>query len=96
MTAPSKTSVSLPAVFDLDALDGVRDRLLEAIEVGQVKLDAHGVERVATNALLMLLAAGQTARGQGSAMRLLSPSAPLCGAIERLGLNQAFAEYLEL
>ena len=87
--------MSLPAVFDLDALDGVRDRLLEAIEIGPFLIDAQGVERVATNALLMLLAAGQTARSQGSAMRFVSPSAPLCGAIERLGLNQAFAEYLE-
>ena len=39
---PSKT-VTLPAVVDLDALDSVRDGLLEAIEAGPMIWDVWWV-----------------------------------------------------
>ena len=88
-------SVALPAVFDLDALDAVRDRLTEALDNGPVDVTASGVERIATNALLMLLSAGQTARRSGSAMTISAASAPFRAAMERLGLHHAFAPYVK-
>jgi ABC-type transporter Mla MlaB component len=53
----SSKTLALPAVVDLDALDPIRDDLIEALETGPVTVDCAGVERVATNALFMLLSA---------------------------------------
>jgi hypothetical protein len=69
--------VELPRVFDLDALDGVRDRLLEVIDVAPVRVLGASVERVATNAVLMLLAAASTAERNGVSLALSEPSQPL-------------------
>ncbi len=45
-TAESR-GITLPAVVDLDALDIVRDGLIEAVELGAVTIDASQVQRVA-------------------------------------------------
>ena len=55
MAQARKKSVTLPAIVDLDALDHIRDELIDAVEHGAVAVKAAGVERVATNALFMLL-----------------------------------------
>ncbi len=86
----SKT-IALPAVVDLDALDNVRDRLLEALEAGPVTVTGAAVERVATNALIMLISAAETARRNGFAFWVAKPSEPMQAAIDRLGLSTAFA-----
>jgi anti-anti-sigma regulatory factor len=83
--------VELPPVVDLDALDGVRDRLLDAIDAGPVTVSAGKVERVATNALFLLLSAAETARRSNTTFTLGSVSASLAAAIERLGLSPHFA-----
>jgi anti-anti-sigma regulatory factor len=83
--------VALPAVVDLDALDAVRDRLIDAVELGPIVVDASAVERVATNALLMLVSAAETARRNSFAFEISAPSAPMLTAIDRLGLGDAFA-----
>ena len=83
--------VDLPAVVDLDALDGVRDQLLEAIELGPVTISAAAVERVSTNTLFMLLSAAETARRNDFSFTLSAVSASLAAAIERLGLGSHFA-----
>jgi anti-anti-sigma regulatory factor len=91
--ADSKTvqTVALPAVLNLDALDQVRDGLLDAVDAGPVAIDASGVERVATNALLMLISAAQTAQRNGFAFELGELSAPMRAAIDRLGLRPHFS-----
>ena len=91
MAEPAVKTVALPPVVDLDALDGVRDRLLEVIETGPVRINGAAVERVATNALLMLLSAADTARKANFAFEIAGPSAAMTGAIERLGLTPGFA-----
>ena len=91
MAENETTLVALPPVVDLDALDAVRDRLLEAVDTGPVTVSAQGVERVATNALFMLMSAAQTARRNGHGFRISSISSPLLTAIERLGLGEQFA-----
>jgi anti-anti-sigma regulatory factor len=83
--------VDLPAVVDLDALDGVRDRLLDAIDAGPVTVSASKVERVSTNALFLLLSAAETARRSNTTFTLGGVSASLAAAIERLGLSPHFA-----
>lgn len=89
-TASSKI-VALPAVVDLDALDFVRDGLIEAVELGAVTVDASQVERVATNALFMLISASETAGRNSTRFEISGASAPIKAAIERLGLDSAFA-----
>lgn len=84
-------SVALPAVVDLDALDGVRDGLIEAIETGPVRVSGAAVERLSTNALLMLISAAQTARRNNFGFVIAEASAPMRAAIERLGLGPHFA-----
>jgi anti-anti-sigma regulatory factor len=83
--------VELPSVVDLDALDAVRDRLLDALDQGPVTVSAGAVERVSTNALFLLLSAAETARRNNTTFALSSVSASLRTAIERLGLTQQFA-----
>jgi len=89
-TAESR-SITLPAVIDLDALDIVRDGLIEAVELGAVVIDASQVERVATNALLMLVSAAQTAMHNRFGFSIEGTSAPMLAAIERLGLGGSFS-----
>jgi anti-anti-sigma regulatory factor len=89
-TADSR-SVVLPAIVDLDALDIVRDGLIEAVEQGAVSVDASRVERVVTNALLMLVSAAETARRNEYGFSVTGASAPMQAAIERLGLSGSFS-----
>jgi len=89
-TSDSKV-VALPAVVDLDALDTVRDRLIDAVELGPVAVDGSRVERVATNALLMLVSAAETAKRNSYGFAITGASAPMRAAIARLGLTGAFA-----
>lgn len=91
MAEPGPKAIDLPRVVDLDALDGVRDRLLEAIEAGPVTVLGNGVERVSTNALIMLLSAAETAKRNHFSFALRSPSEAMRTAIERLGLGERFA-----
>ena len=87
---PTKT-VALPAIVDLDALDGVRDMLIDAIESGPVRIDGRAVERVSTNALVMLLSAGETARRNNFEFHVAGASSPMLAAIDRLGFGPSFS-----
>lgn len=91
MTATASSIVALPAIADLDAIDGLRDRLLDAVEAGSVQVNAAAVERVAANTLFMLLSAAETARRNDFSFALTEASAPLLAAIERLGLRGHFS-----
>jgi anti-anti-sigma regulatory factor len=84
--------VALPAIVDLDALDLVRDGLIDAVEQGPVMVDASQVERVSTNALFMLISAAETAKRNGMSFGISGASAPMEAAIERLGLAGAFTD----
>lgn len=83
--------IALPAIVDLDALDDVRDKLIDAIEAGPVTVSGEAVERVATNALVMLISAAETARRNSFAFTVTKISAPMQAAIDRLGLSASFA-----
>jgi anti-anti-sigma regulatory factor len=83
--------IALPAVIDLDALDSVRDKLIDVIESGPVTVTGAAVERVSTNALLMLVSAAETARRNGYSFVLSKASEPMQAAIERLGFAPSFA-----
>ncbi|HVY52013.1 MAG TPA: STAS domain-containing protein [Devosia sp.] len=83
--------VALPAIVDLDALDVVRDGLIEAVELGPVEIDASRVERMSTNALFMLISAAETSRRNSYEFAIAGASAPMLAAIERLGLGGSFA-----
>ena len=86
--------VALPAIVDLDALDNVRDGLIDAVELGPVTVDASGVERVATNALFMLVSAAETAKRNSYPFEITGASAPMQAAIERLGLTGSFTSLM--
>ncbi|MEQ1899331.1 MAG: STAS domain-containing protein [Devosia sp.] len=88
-------TVALPAVIDLDALDNVRDGLLEAVESGPVRIDASRVERVSTNALLMLVSASETAKRQNYPFQISGVSASMHLAIDRLGLAPCFSDLMK-
>ena len=83
--------VALPAIVDLDALDIVRDGLIDAVEVGPVEIDASKVERVASNALFMLISASETARRNNFPFAISGASSPMLAAIDRLGLAASFS-----
>lgn len=83
--------VTLPAIVDLDTLDTVRDGLIDAVELGPVEVDASQVERVATNALFMLISAAETSRRNGYGFGIKGASAPMLAAVDRLGLSGSLA-----
>lgn len=91
MTQTRTSTVALPAIVDLDALDRVRDQLIDAVEAGPVTVVAADVERVSTNALLMLVSAAETARRNNFAFEVAGASAPMLAAVDRLGLAESFA-----
>jgi len=87
-------SIALPAVIDLDALEPLRDRLVDALDTGAVIVTGHAVERVSTNALLLLLSAAETAQHTARAFSLSAPSTAITTAIDRLGLGGRFAQFI--
>jgi anti-anti-sigma regulatory factor len=91
MAKQSQKTVALPAVIDLDAIDGIRDTLIDALEEGPVTVAAGAVERVSTNALLLLISAAETARRHQYDFAIEAPSAAMTTAIERLGLGAQFS-----
>lgn len=91
MAEAATKSITLPEIVDLDALDPVRDTLIEAVETGPVAIRAGAVERVCTNALLMLISAAETSRRNNFSFELAGASEPLLAAIDRLGLTEHFA-----
>jgi len=95
MSDATAQSLVLPAIVDLDAIDLVRDQLIEAIEHGPVEVDAASVERVATNALLMLMSAAESAKRYDFSFHVLNLSDPMTAAIARLGLSESFAPLLK-
>jgi anti-anti-sigma regulatory factor len=93
--APESKVIVLPAVVDLDALDVVRDGLIDAVELGSVEVDASSVERVATNALLMLVSAAETSRRNSFPFAITAVSGPMTAAIDRLGLSATFTPLMK-
>jgi len=89
-TKPNQ-QIALPAIIDLDAIDTVRDGLLDALEEGPVTVIATAVERVSTNALFLLMSAAETARRNQFAFAIQAPSPAMSAAIERLGLKTQFS-----
>ncbi len=90
MTKTVTKTVTLPAVVDLDSLEGIRDGLMDVIEDGPVVVSAAGVERVSTNALFMLISAAESARRNHFEFAITSPSGAMTAAIDRLGLGARF------
>ena len=95
MAASNTKIYDLPVVMDVDALDDVRDWLSEAVGHGDVQLNAAQVSRVVTNSLLMLVSAGQSAARNNFAFTICEPSQAFCEAIERLGMNEIFSNFLK-
>ena len=91
MSEAAARVVALPAIVDLDALDIVRDGLIDCVETGAVEIDASKVERVATNALFMLISAAETSRRSNFPFAIAGASAPMLSAIDRLGLGDSFS-----
>lgn len=95
MSAKRTQKVALPAIVDLDSLDDIRDRLIDALDAGSVSVDAGAVDRVATNALIMLLSAAETAAHNNRSLSLEHVSEPMVAAIARLGLSNRFDAFIE-
>jgi anti-anti-sigma regulatory factor len=91
MAKQTSTALALPSIIDLDSIDAIRDQLADALEEGGVVVDAGSVERVSTNALLLLVSAAETARRNHFDFAIATPSAAMTGAIERLGLGAQFS-----
>lgn len=95
MADQATQSVALPAIVDLDSLDTFRDKLIDAVERGDTSVDGSAVERVATNALMMLLSAAETARRGENEFSVTEISEPMQSAIQRLGLEPHFAPLMK-
>ncbi len=94
MSRPDPTIIVLPAIADLDALERLRDELVEAGDAG-IRIEAADVERVSTNTLLLLLAAGKAAQSARVPFHIGSASPIFRLSVSRLGLDAHFAALLE-
>lgn len=95
MAQARSRTIALPAIVDLDALDPIRDELVDAIESGPVTVSGAAIERVATNTLFMLLSAAETARRNDFAFSVSAPSEAFRLAVSRLGLGGPFTAIME-
>lgn len=95
MAQARSNTIALPAIVDLDALDTIRDELVDALETGPVTVGGAAIERVATNTLFMLLSAAETARRNNFAFAVTEPSEAFRTAVSRLGLGGPFATIME-
>lgn len=95
MSKPQIQSVALPRVVDLDALDEIRETLIEALHAGPVDISGEAVERVSTNALFMLLSAAETARLAKVSFSISKASDVMRASIDKLGLGTVFAPVLK-
>ncbi len=93
MAARTAQFLDLPSVIDLDSMDNVREWLMSAMDEGDVELNAAPVQRVATNSLLMLVCAGQTAASFGVNFIISEPSEAFTDAVERLGFSEIFSKF---
>jgi anti-anti-sigma regulatory factor len=93
MTGQTIQNFDLPAVVDLDSMDNVRDWLVSAFDDGDVDLNGAEVQRIATNALLMLVSAGETAGKLNVKFTISNPSTAFEEAVERLGFSQIFNSF---
>ncbi len=93
MSAGTTQFLDLPSVIDLDSMDNVREWLIHAMDEGDVELNAAPVQRVATNALLMLISASQTAAKFDVKFVISEPSETFTEAVERLGLSETFSNF---
>jgi anti-anti-sigma regulatory factor len=91
MAHQEASAIALPEVIDLDALDAIRDKLIDAVEDGSVTVVASAVQRVTTNGLLMLISAAESARRNHNEFAVDAPSAAMLAAIDRLGLGAQFS-----
>jgi anti-anti-sigma regulatory factor len=96
MAQQEAKAIALPEVIDLDALDAVRDKLIDVIEEGPVTVVASAVQRVSTNGLLMLISAAESARRNHNEFSIDAPSPAMLAAIERLGLGAQFSGMMKL
>lgn len=85
----------LPAILSLDALDTVRDALVERLDQGALEVRADAVERVSANGLFLLLSAAETAQRSGTDFAITAASPVFAAAIGKLGLKAAFASVLK-
>jgi anti-anti-sigma regulatory factor len=95
MTEATAQNLELPAIVDLDAIDNVREQLIDAMAHGPVQLDGSNVERIATNALIMLLSGAETARRSDCPLTISAASDAMTSAITRLGMQEHFAPMME-
>ncbi|HHG90345.1 MAG TPA: hypothetical protein ENJ90_07715 [Devosia sp.] len=93
MAARTAQVLDLPPVIDLDSMDNVREWLMNAMDEGDVELNAAPVQRVATNSLLMLVCASQTAAGFGVGFVVSDQSDAFSEAVERLGFSEIFSNF---
>ena len=87
-TLPSPVPV-LPAVLDLAAAEPLHRQLCDALQAGDVLVDAAAVDRVSTPCLQVLCAVAVAARASGFKFGLRNPSETLIAAAIELGLHHA-------
>lgn len=82
------TIVTLEAYLDLGCAAGLRESLLEALDVeGQLTINGEGVECITTPCVQVLLSAGKSLALNGKSLRLEKASPALTSAFADLGLN---------
>jgi len=88
-------SFDLPSVFDVDAMDELREWLSSALEIGDIQINGAGVTRLVTNGLLLLVSAKASADKNKIAFSIVEPSPAFGEAVERLGMGEIISPLLQ-
>ncbi|MCF6302130.1 MAG: STAS domain-containing protein [Devosiaceae bacterium] len=86
---------NLPGVFEVDAMDELREWLSNALEIGEIQINGAEVTRLVTNALLLLVSAKATAEKNKIAFSIVNPSPAFGEAVERLGMGNIISPILQ-
>ena len=78
---------ALPPELTIPHAAEVREALLQAVSVGQMKFDAQAVEAIDSSGIQLLLALSKTLQSNGAHLELSAPSTPVTDALRLYGLG---------
>ena len=86
--------ITLEPFLDIILVDGLRTRLVEAIEkTGKLALDGSKVERITTPCIQLFIAADQELSQNGEGLKLLQASDAMVSALKDMGLEETYQRW---
>lgn len=87
-------NILLDSFLDIIVVEGLRSRLVEAIEeTGKLTLDASLVERVTTPCIQLFIAADKELLKNGEGLKIIQATDVMVSALKDIGLEDTYQEW---